>query len=119
MAELRWGILSAFPKLMPVFHDLDHYSHESSEGLGGNRSSNRLNCACIPGVPMVHLVPIRVSQHCNAVMIIQAFMAIEAGQSPQAWLSIFEHRMRGLCTALEVREVDLKKSKSDCMWVGV
>lgn len=30
---------------------------------------------------------IRISQHCNAAMIIQAFTAIEAGQSPQAWLA--------------------------------
>lgn len=31
---------------------------------------------------------IRVSQHRNAVMIIQAFTAIEAGQSPQVWLEM-------------------------------
>ena len=30
---------------------------------------------------------IRVSQQRNAAMIIQAFTAIEAGQSPQAWLA--------------------------------
>ena len=30
---------------------------------------------------------IRDSQRCSTAMIIQAFMAIEAGQSPQAWLA--------------------------------
>ena len=29
----------------------------------------------------------RASQHRNAAMIIQAFTAIEAGQSPQVWLT--------------------------------
>ena len=41
MVELLWGILSAFPKLMPVRHGLDHHSHESSEGVDGSRSPNK------------------------------------------------------------------------------
>ena len=41
MVKVQWGILSAFPKLIPVRHDLDHHRHESSEGVGGSRSPNK------------------------------------------------------------------------------
>ena len=41
---------------------------------------------------------IRFSQQCNAAMIIQAFMAIEAGQSPHAWLATMK-LLRSGCKA--------------------
>lgn len=34
---------------------------------------------------------IRVTQQCDAAMITQAFTAIEAGQSPQAWLAAIKN----------------------------
>lgn len=34
---------------------------------------------------------IRVTQKRDAAMITQAFMAIEAGQSPQAWLTVIKN----------------------------
>ncbi|EGV99410.1 Envelope glycoprotein [Cricetulus griseus] len=53
----------------------------------------------------------RVSQRRNVAMIIQAFTAVGAGQFPQAWSAIFEHRIRGLRTALEVNIHQLQEEQ--------
>ena len=63
----------------------------------------------------------KVTQQSNAAMIIQAFMAIEAKQSPKAWLATLKKIDAG-CEAEHCTwdpSHGLKKSKSDCMWVGV